>query len=127
MRLLGRSKEEKINAAVGSAEYGRLIKEAYINNTVSEAKFLSDDLYDSLSRHDEIVHTISKLKVEKDVIEHNIMRLMKQHEIAYIKERKVTWKKTSRVSFDTKLFKEEQPELYEKYSKLTNNRLFKIK
>lgn len=127
MRLLGKSKEEKINAPVGSAEYGRLVKEAYIDNTINEAKFLSDDLYDSISRHDEIVDAISKLKVEKDIIEHTIMGLMKENEIAYIKERKITWKKTSRVSFDTKLFKLEEPELYEKYCRVSNNRLFKIK
>ena len=127
MRLLGKSKEEKINAPVGSAEYGRLVKEAYIDNTVNEAKFLSDDLYDSISRHDEIIDAISKLKVEKDIIEHTIMGLMKENEIAYIKERKITWKKTSRVSFDTKLFKIEEPELYEKYCRVSNNRLFKIK
>lgn len=127
MRLLGKSKEEKINAPVGSAEYGRLVKEAYIDNTINEAKFLSDDLYDSISRHDQIIDAISKLKVEKDIIEHTIMGLMKENEIAYIKERKITWKKTSRVSFDTKLFKLEEPELYEKYCRVSNNRLFKIK
>lgn len=127
MRLLGRNKEEKINAPVGSAEYGRLVKEAYIDNTTDEVKFLSDDLYESISRHDEIVDSISKLKVEKDIIEHTIMGLMKENEIAYIKERKITWKKTSRISFDTKLFKIEEPDLYEKYCRVSNNRLFKIK
>ena len=127
-RLLGKAKEEKeIMAPVGSAEYGRLVKEAYIDNTIDEVKFLDDDLYSSISRHDEIVDEMSKLKVEKDIIEHTIMGLMKENEIAYIKERKITWKKTSRVSFDTKLFKLEEPELYEKYSRVSNNRLFKIK
>ena len=127
MRLLEKSKEEKIMAPVGSAEYGRLVKEAYIDNTINEVKFLSDDLYSSLSRYDEIVDEISKLKVEKDIIEHTIMGLMKENEIAYIKDRKITWKKTSRVSFDTKLLKIEEPELYEKYCRVSNNRLFKIK
>lgn len=127
-RLLGKSKEEKeIMAPVGSAEYGRLVKEAYIDNTIDEVKFLDDDLYSSISRHDEIVDEMSKLKVEKDIIEHTIMGLMKENEIAYIKERKITWKKTSRVSFDSKLFKLEEPTLYEKYSRVSNNRLFKIK
>ena len=127
MRLLEKSKEEKIMAPVGSGEYGRLVKEAYIDNTINEVKFLSDDLYSSLSRYDEIVDEISKLKVEKDIIEHTIMGLMKENEIAYIKDRKITWKKTSRVSFDNKLFKIEEPELYEKYCRVSNNRLFKIK
>ena len=93
MRLLQKNKNIKINAPIGSAEFGRLIKDAYIDNTIDEAVFLEDDLYDSLTRYDEIEDSISKLKVEKDVIEHNIMGLMKEHEIAYIKERKVTWKK----------------------------------
>lgn len=121
------SKQVNITAPVGSAEYGRQVKEAYINNTTDEVKFLSEDLYDSLCRHDEIVDEMSKLKVEKDIIEHTIMGLMKESEIAYIKERKITWKKTSRVSFDSKLFKLEEPTLYEKYSRVSNNRLFKIK
>ena len=38
MKLLGKSKEEKINAPVGSAEYGRLVKEAYIDNTIFRKK-----------------------------------------------------------------------------------------
>lgn len=49
-------------------------------NTVDEAVVLSEDLQDSLNRYDEIVDTISKLKSEKDVIEHTIMSLMKENE-----------------------------------------------
>ena len=125
-KLLGKFKEEKIMAPVGSAEYGRLVKEVY-SDTVDEVKFLSDDLYESVCKHDEIVDSISKLKVEKDIIEHTIMGLMKENETAYIKERKITWKKTSRSVFDSKRFKEEEPELYEKYCRASSNRLFKIK
>lgn len=125
-KILSKFKEEKIMAPKGSAEYGKLVKEAYID-TVDEVKFLSDDLYDSVCRHDEIVDSISKLKVEKDIIEHTIMGLMKENETAYIKERKVTWKKTTRTNFDSKRFKEDEPKLYEKYCRVSSNRLFKIK
>lgn len=55
------------------------------------------------------------------------MGLMKENEIAYIKERKITWKNTNRSRFDTKLFKEEEPEMYERYCKVSSSRLFKIK
>ena len=111
---------------MGSAEYGKLIREAYMD-TVDEAVILSDDLEESLSRYDEIARSISKLKSEKDIIEHSIMSLMKENEIAYVKSRKITWKKVERTSFDAKALKEEDPEIYNKYSKTTSIRMFKIK
>lgn len=125
-KVFGKNKGNKIGAPVGSAEYGKLIREAYMD-TVDEAVVLSDDLHESLSRYDEIASSISKLKSEKDVIEHTIMSLMKENEIAYVKNRKITWKKSVRTSLDTKSLKEEEPEIYKKYSKITSSRIFKIK
>ncbi len=125
-RVFGKNKGNKIGAPVGSAEYGKLIREAYMD-TVDEAVVLSDDLQESLSRYDEIVDSISKLKSEKDIIEHTIMSLMKENEIAYVKNRKITWKKSVRTSLDTKSLKEEEPEIYKKYSKISSSRVFKIK
>ena len=125
-RVFGKNKGNKIGAPVGSAEYGKFIREAYMD-TVSEAVVLSDDLHESLARYDEISSSISKLKNEKDVIEHTIMSLMKENEIAYVKNRKITWKKSVRTSLDTKSLKEEEPEIYKKYSKISSSRMFKIK
>lgn len=125
-KVFGKNKGNKIGVPVGSAEYGKLIREAYMD-TVSEAVVLSDDLHESLSRYDEIVDSISKLKSEKDIIEHSIMTLMKENEIAYVKNRKITWKKSVRISLDTKSLKEEEPEIYKKYSKISSSRMFKIK
>ena len=125
-RVFKKNKENKIEAPMGSAEYGKLIRETYMD-TVDEAVILSDDLEDSLSRYDEISSSISKLKSEKDIIEHSIMSLMKENEIAYVKSRKITWKKSVRISLDTKSLKEEEPEIYNKYSKISSSRMFKIK
>lgn len=125
-KVFGKNKGNKIGAPVGSAEYGKLIREAYMD-TVDEAVVLSDDLHESLSRYDEIARSISKLKSEKDIIEHSIMSLMKENEIAYVKNRKITWKKSVRTSLDTKSLKEEEPEIYKKYSKISSSRMFKIK
>ena len=125
-KVLRKNKENKIVVPMGSAEYGKLIREAYMD-TVDEAVILSDDLDESLSRYDEISSSISKLKSEKDMIEHSIMSLMKENEIAYVKSRKITWKKSVRISLDTKSLKEEEPEIYNKYSKISSSRMFKIK
>lgn len=111
---------------VGSAEYGKLVREMY-KDTVNEVKILSDDLYESVCRRDRIIESITELKQEKEVIEQTIMELMKENDIAFVKNRKITWKKISRTTFDSKLLKEEEPEIYEKYSKVTSSRIFKIR
>ena len=69
----------------------------------------------------------NNVKAEKEVIEQTIMALMKENETAYVKDRKVTWKKSVRVSIDAKRLKEEEPQIYEKYSKVVSSRIFKIK
>ena len=125
-KLSKRTKEAEILAPLGSAEYGRRVREIY-SETLNEPVILSDTLYDTLSKHDEIVDSINKLKNEKDRIEHTIMGLMKENDTAYIKDRIVTWKKTTRSSLDTKRLKEEEPEIYYKYSKVSSSRVFKIK
>ena len=125
-KLSKRTKESEILAPLGSAEYGRRVREIY-SETLNEPVILSDTLYDTLSKYDEIVDSINKLKNEKDRIEHTIMSLMKENDTAYIKDRIVTWKKTTRSSLDTKRLKEEEPEIYSKYSKVSSSRVFKIK
>lgn len=125
-KLSKRTKEAEILAPLGSAEYGRRVREIY-SETLNEPVILSDTLYDTLSKYDEIVDSINKLKNEKDRIEHTIMGLMKENDTAYIKDRIVTWKKTTRSSLDAKRLKEEEPELYSKYSKVSSSRVFKIK
>ena len=125
-KLSKRTKDAEILAPLGSAEYGRRVREIY-SETLNEPVILSDTLYDTLSKHDEIVDSINKLKNEKDRIEHTIMSLMKENDTAYIKDRIVTWKKTTRSSLDTKRLKEEEPEIYSKYIKLSSSRVFKIK
>ena len=125
-KLSKRTKEAEILAPLGSAEYGRRVREIY-SETLNEPVILSDTLYDTLSKYDEIVDSINKLKNEKDRIEHTIMSLMKENDTAYIKDRIVTWKKTTRSSLDAKRLKEEEPEIYYKSSKVSSSRVFKIK
>lgn len=125
-KILKKLNEVEILAPVGSSEYGKRVREIY-KNTISEPVILSETLYDSLCRYDEIVSSINNLKNEKNVIEHTIMGLMKQNDTAYIKERIITWKKSSRTTLDSNLLKEEEPEIYKKYCKISSNRVFKIK
>ena len=117
---------EVVEAPVGSDDYANMLKEKY-SDTISEIVILSDELYDSITRRDKIMDSMAKLKAEKEVIEQTIMALMKENETAYVKDRKITWKKSVRVSIDAKRLKEEEPQIYEKYSKVVSSRIFKIK
>ena len=120
------SNMEAVEAPVGSDDYANMLKEKS-SDTISEIVILSDELYDSITRRDKIMDSIAKLKAEKEVIEQTIMALMKENETAYVKDRKITWKKSVRVSIDAKRLKEEEPQIYEKYSKIISSRIFKIK
>ena len=111
---------------IGTEEYGKLVREKY-KDTVSEVKILPDDLYESICRRDRIIESITELKNEKNMIEQTIMNLMKENDKAFVKNRKITWKNVSRTTFDSKLLKEEEPETYEKYCKVTSSRVFKIR
>ena len=120
------SNMEAVEAPVGSDDYANMLKKKY-SDTISEIVILSDELYDSITRRDKIMDSMAKLKAEKEVIEQTIMALMKENETAHVKERKITWKKSVRVSIDAKRLKEEEPQIYEKYSKVVSSRIFKIK
>jgi len=125
--VISKANEDVVNEPpIGTEEYGKLVREKY-KDTVSEVKILPDDLYESICRRDRIIESITELKNEKDVIEHTIMNLMKENDMAFVKNRKITWKNVSRTTFDSKLLKVEEPETYEKYCKTTSSRVFKIR
>ena len=49
------------------------------------------------------------------------------NEKAFTATRKVTWKSNDVTRFDSKRFKQEEPELFKKYSNTTSERKFLIK
>ena len=51
---------------------------------------------------------------------------MKEYEVSYLGDRKITWKKQVRNTVDTKRLKKEHPEIVEKYMKTTTSRVFRI-
>jgi len=115
---------EKIPQADGSEDYSKFLKEKY-KDTKDESLiiFMKED---KLSRHNEVTSLIKDLEIEKKAIEQHIQNEMKEYEIAYIGDKKITWKSQSRSSLDTKRLKKEHPEIAEEYMKTTTSRVFKI-
>ena len=69
---------------------------------------------------------LKEIKLEKSKIEQEIQSMMKDHEVAFIGDRKVTWKWQSRNTVDTKRLKDDYPDIVKGYMKTTKTRVFKV-
>ena len=79
-----------------------------------------------LERYDEVVKIYKDFEKEKKAIEQYLKLQMQNYEIAYVGDRKITWKKQERNSIDTTRLKKEHPEIVAGYMKTTTSRVLKI-
>lgn len=125
--IINKNKENKeCNLPFGSKECGKFLKETY-KESIDETILLKEDLYSNLLEYDEIINNLNNLEKRKKVIEHTIQNEMKEYENAFCLDRKITWKKVSKSSIDSKKLKEDYPDIVSDYIKLSSNRVFKIK
>lgn len=108
----------------GSDDYSKVLKKFYKSSKNEEVILFEEASL--MSRYDEIVQLLKDIDKEKKTIEQYIQSQMKEYEIAFIGDRKITWKTQSRSSLDTKKLKKEHPELAQKYMKTTTSRVFRI-
>ncbi len=95
-------------------------------NSINETVILDESLYECIEEYDEIVSSISKLESRKKVIEHKLQSNLKEYEIGFCKERKITWKSVTKTSVDTKKLREDLPEVIDGYLKTSTSRVFRI-
>lgn len=115
---------ENIPLPDGSEDYSNFLKSKYKeskNETL--LLFIKED---KINRYDELVKNIKKLENEKKCIEQYIQDQMKECEVAFIGDRKITWKNQIRSSLDSKKLKKEHPEIADKFMKTTKSRVFRI-
>lgn len=82
---------------------------------------------DKLARREEILAYIEELQSEQKQIEQEIKLFMQENELAANEHYKVSWSNVDTTRLDTKRIKQEQPEIYENYAKVTSSRRFQIK
>lgn len=82
---------------------------------------------EKLKYREEILQEISKLEEEQKKIEQEVKLFMKDNELASSRSYRVSWGSVDTSRFDTKRFRQEQPEIYKKYAKVTSSRRFQIK
>ena len=109
----------------GSADCGKFLRKTYANS-INETIILDETLYESIKEYDEINNEINSLESRKKAIEHKLQSNLKEYEIGFCKERKITWKSVTKTTVDTKRLREELPELVDGYLKTTTSRVFRI-
>ena len=82
---------------------------------------------EKLKRRDEIVKSIDELTTEQKQIEQEIKFFMKDNELAVNDSYKVSWSNVDTTRLDTKKMKEEKPEIYKAYAKVSTSRRFQVK
>ena len=81
---------------------------------------------DQLRRREELKRLIDQMEREKAQIDQRIKLYMKDSESAANERYRITWAPVSTARLDTKLLKEEEPEIYREYLKTTSTRRFTV-
>ena len=91
----------------------------------SQIKLVGFD--EMLDKRSELADEISRLQKEQNKIDQEIQVYMKENEKAVSDKYRVLWGNIETTRFDSKRFKEEQPDLYQKYAVTSASRRFQVK
>ena len=97
-------------------------------HTAKKASAIKLEGFDEkLQRREEILGSISELQEEKKQIEQEVKLFMKDNEYANSEHFRVSWKNIDATKLDTERIREERPELYVDYGKVSHSRRFEVK
>ena len=99
----------------------------YFHTAKKESTVELQGFDEKLKRREEVLQLMEKLEKEQKQIEQEIKLYMKDSEQAFSQGYKVSWSNVDTARIDTKRLKEEEPELYKKFLKVTSARRFTIK
>ena len=122
--------KENVQAGVvpapdGSRAYSDMLADRYFADR--EKRILLFGMEEQSKRRDEIDMLLRKLEKEKAQIDQNIKLKMEDASYADSEGHRVSWVSSNQQRFDTKKLKEEEPEIYEKYTKSVECRRFMVK
>lgn len=109
----------------GSDDCSKMIAEMYFKSDREKTIQLLG-CNDLLYRRQELDELIKKLDKEKAEIEQKIKLEMQDAAYATTDDFRVSWTSFDQTRLDSKKLKEEQPEIYEKYSKTSSSRRFTV-
>ncbi|MGL5752115.1 MAG: YqaJ viral recombinase family protein [Paraclostridium sp.] len=115
---------DNLPAPDGSEDYSKVLKGFYENSKDEEVILFEEDSL--METYDELCENLKDWETKKKTIEQYIQGQMKEHEVALIGDRRITWRGQSRSSLDTKRLKKDHPELIKEYMKTTTSRVFRV-
>lgn len=109
----------------GSKVADSVIAEYYKDSVEESIQLTGFD--EKLRRRQKLVEVMERMETEKKQIEQEVKMYMGNAEVAENEQYRVSWKSISSNRLDEKRLKEEMPEIYEQYKKLSISRRFSIK
>lgn len=103
------------------------ILEQYFHTARNESAVELYGFDDKLRRREEVLELKEKLETEQRQIEQEIKLYMQDSETAFSDGFRVSWSNVDTARIDTKRMKEEEPEVYQKFLKVTSSRRFTIR
>ena len=119
--------EKRIMPEPDGSEICDEILNKYFHMARKESAIELQGFDEKLKRREEVLMLKDKLEKEQKQIEQEIKLFMQDSELAYNDSYRVSWSNVDTSRIDTKRMKEEEPELYQKFLKVTSSRRFTIK
>ncbi|MBD5504050.1 MAG: endonuclease [Lachnospiraceae bacterium] len=110
----------------GSRACDEVIKQ-YFHTARKESAIELVGFDEKLRRREEILGFISELQEEQKQIEQEVKLFMQDNEFASSERFRVSWKNIDSTKLDTKRIREERPELYADYGRVSYSRRFEVK
>ena len=82
---------------------------------------------EKLKRRSDIMEQIETLKKEQSCIEQEVKLYMRDNEFAASGRYRVSWSNVETARLDTQRIKQERPEIYQDYVKVSTSRRFQVK
>ena len=111
----------------GTEQYDEILAFKYAKSINQEIPLERSNIDQDIERINTIKTLTKELEAEKKLLEQTIKKDMAENEKAVTQNYFITWKPQTTRRIDTKRLKEEDPDLYEKYSKITTSRVLRIK
>ena len=103
------------------------VLEQYFHTSRKESSIELVGFDERLDRREQILSQIAELEKEQKQIEQEVKLYMKENESAFSDNYRISWSSIETTRLDTKRIKEEKPELYQDYAKVSSSRRFQIK
>lgn len=97
----------------------------HISRKASTIELIGFD--EKLARREQILSKIAELQQEQNRIEQEVKLYMKDSESAFSDNYRVSWSSVETTRLDTKRIREEKPEIYQDYAKVSSSRRFQIR